>query len=55
MPIKGTKKEKQQYEKIKQSAKKEGRYKGREEEVAARTVMKKRSSKKKTSSSRKKK
>jgi hypothetical protein len=42
MPIKGTKKEKRQYRKIKKSAQKSGRYGGREEEVAARTVMKKR-------------
>lgn len=34
------KKEQRQYERIVESAKKEGRYKGREEEVAARTVMK---------------
>lgn len=47
MPIRGTPKEKRQYKKIKESAKKEGRYKGREEEVAARTVMKQRSQKKK--------
>ncbi|MNS08165.1 hypothetical protein D3C72_396230 [compost metagenome] len=33
-------KEQRQYEHIVESAKKEGRYKGREEEVAARTVMK---------------
>jgi hypothetical protein len=33
-------KEQRQYEHIKESAEKEGRYKGREEEVAARTVMK---------------
>ncbi|HYN51623.1 MAG TPA: hypothetical protein VES62_11910 [Thermoleophilaceae bacterium] len=33
-------KEQRQYEHIKDEAKKEGRYKGREEEVAARTVMK---------------
>jgi hypothetical protein len=33
-------KEQRQYEHIKEQAKKEGRYKGREEEVAARTVMK---------------
>ncbi len=33
-------KEQKMYEEIKQSAEKEGRYKGREEEVAARTVMK---------------
>lgn len=33
-------KEQRQYEHIKESAKKEGRYEGREEEVAARTVMK---------------
>jgi hypothetical protein len=47
VPIRGTPKEKRQYKKIKESAKKEGRYKGREEEVAARTVMKQRSQKKK--------
>ena len=33
-------KEQRQYEHIKEEAKEEGRYKGREEEVAARTVMK---------------
>lgn len=33
-------KEQRMYEDIVESAKKEGRYKGREEEVAARTVMK---------------
>ena len=33
-------KEQRQYEHIVEDAKKEGRYKGREEEVAARTVMK---------------
>jgi nucleotide-binding universal stress UspA family protein len=33
-------KEQRQYEHIKESAKKEGRYRGREKEVAARTVMK---------------
>lgn len=33
-------KEQREYEHIKESAKKSGRYKGREEEVAARTVMK---------------
>jgi hypothetical protein len=33
-------KEQRMYEHIKGSAEKEGRYKGREEEVAARTVMK---------------
>lgn len=33
-------KEQDMYEEIVDSAKKEGRYKGREEEVAARTVMK---------------
>jgi hypothetical protein len=33
-------KEQRQYEHIKESAKEEGRYKGREEEVAARTVLK---------------
>lgn len=34
-------KEQRMYEHIKQSAKKSGKYKGREEEVAARTVLKK--------------
>ncbi|HEX2266862.1 MAG TPA: hypothetical protein VHI97_01500 [Actinomycetota bacterium] len=53
MPVQGTKKEKRQYEKIKRSAKKSGKYKGREKEVAARTVMKQKS-KKKSSSSKKK-
>lgn len=33
-------KEQRQYEDIKESAEKEGRYKGREKEVAARTVLK---------------
>lgn len=33
-------KEQRMYEHVKESAEKEGRYKGREEEVAARTVMK---------------
>lgn len=33
-------KEQRMYEHIKDEAKKEGRYKGREEEVAARTVLK---------------
>jgi len=33
-------KEQRQYEHIKQSAKREGRYRGRAEEVAARTVLK---------------
>src|SRR5207244_2616510 len=33
-------KEQRMYEDIKESAEKEGRYKGREEEVAARTVLK---------------
>jgi hypothetical protein len=33
-------KEQRQYEHIKESAEKEGRYKGRAKEVAARTVMK---------------
>jgi hypothetical protein len=33
-------KEQRQYEHIKEEAKKEGRYRGREKEVAARTVMK---------------
>ena len=42
MPVGATKKEKRQYEKIKKSAKKSGRYGGRAEEVAARTLMKKR-------------
>jgi hypothetical protein len=38
-------KEQRQYEHIKEEAEKEGRYKGREEEVAARTVMKQHSEK----------
>ena len=56
MPIKGTKKEKRQYEDIKKSAQKSGRYGKRAKEVAARTVMKQQSQKKKSSkkSSRKK-
>jgi hypothetical protein len=33
-------KERRRYEHIQEEAKKEGRYRGREEEVAARTVMK---------------
>jgi hypothetical protein len=33
-------KEQRQYEHIKEGAKKEGRYRGREKEVAARTVLK---------------
>jgi hypothetical protein len=33
-------KEQREYEHIKESAEKSGRYKGREEEVAARTVLK---------------
>jgi hypothetical protein len=33
-------KEQREYEDIKESAEKEGRYKGREKEVAARTVLK---------------
>lgn len=33
-------KEQREYEHIKESAEKEGRYKGREKEVAARTVLK---------------
>jgi hypothetical protein len=33
-------KEQRQYEHIREEAKKEGRYRGREKEVAARTVMK---------------
>ena len=33
-------KEQRMYEQIKESAEKEGRYKGREEEAAARTVLK---------------
>jgi hypothetical protein len=40
-PLKGvSEKEQRMYEHIKESAEKEDRYKGREEEVAARTVMK---------------
>ncbi len=40
MPVGASPKEERQYEPIKDSAKKSGRYKGREEEVAARTVNK---------------
>ncbi len=40
-----SKKEQRQYEHVKEEAKKEGRYKGREKEVAARTVMKQRGKK----------
>ena len=40
MPIKGSAKEKRQYEKIKKSSQKSGRYGKRAKEVAARTVMK---------------
>jgi hypothetical protein len=40
-------KEQRQYERIKKSAKKSGRYGKRAKEVAARTVMKKRAQKKK--------
>lgn len=40
-PVKGVgPKEERMYEHIKESAEKEGRYPGREEEVAARTVLK---------------
>jgi hypothetical protein len=53
MPIKGTKKEKRQYEKIKKSAQSSGRYGKRSKEVAARTVMKQRSQKKKGGSKKK--
>jgi hypothetical protein len=44
MSIKGSRKEKRMYEKIKRSSK--GRYGKRAKEVAARTVMKKRKNKK---------
>jgi hypothetical protein len=49
VPIKGSAKEKRQYEKIKKSSQKSGRYGKRAEEVAARTVMKQRSKKKSSS------
>lgn len=40
-PLRGVRdKEQRMYEHIKEEAKKEGRYPGREEEVAARTVLK---------------
>jgi hypothetical protein len=58
VPVKGTKKEKRQYEKIKRDAQKSGRYGKRAKEVAARTVMKQRSQTKgssKTSDGRKRK
>lgn len=51
MPVSGTSKEKRQYEKIKKSAQKSGRYGKRAKEVAARTVMKQRSQRKKGGSS----
>jgi hypothetical protein len=54
VPIKGTKKEKRQYEHIKESAQKSGRYGKRAKEVAARTVMKERSQKRKGGSRKKK-
>jgi hypothetical protein len=43
-----TKKEQREYEHIKKSAQKSGRYGKRAKEVAARTVMKQRSKKRKT-------
>jgi hypothetical protein len=52
MPAGASPKEERQYEHIKQSAKKSGRYKGREAEVAARTVNKIRAEKGETKSSR---
>ena len=52
MPRGASPKEERQYEHIKESAKKAGRYKGREEEVAARTVNKIRTEKGETKSSR---
>ena len=52
MPAKGTKKEKRQYEKIKKSAQRSGRYKGRQKEVAARIVNKTRRKKGETKSRR---
>ncbi len=51
MPVKGTSKEKRQYQKIKKSAQKSGRYGKRAKEVAARTVMKQRAQRKKKGSS----
>ena len=52
MPRGATPKEERQYEHMKESAKKSGRYQGREEEVAARTVNKIRAEKGETKSSR---
>ncbi len=49
MPIKGTAKEKRQYEHIKDSAKKRGTSTKRAKEIAARTVNKQKSSKKTSS------
>ncbi len=52
MPAGASPKRERQYEHIKESAKKSGRYKGRAEEVAARTVNKIRAAKGETKSSR---
>ena len=51
MPAGASPKEERQYEHIKESAKKSGRYKGLEAEVAARTVNKIRAEKGETKSS----
>jgi hypothetical protein len=51
MPEGASPKEERQYEHIKESAKKSGRYQGREAEVAARTVNKIRAEKGETKSS----
>ena len=50
MPRGASPKRERQYEHIKESAKKSGRYPGREEEVAARTVNKERREKGETKS-----
>jgi hypothetical protein len=52
-PRGATKKEKRQYEHIKESAQKSGRYGKRAKEVAARTVMRQRAKKKKAGGSKK--
>jgi Lhr-like helicase len=53
MPAGSSPKRERQYEHIKESAKKSGRYKGRAEEVAARTVNKQRRESGETKSGRK--
>lgn len=52
MPAGSSAKRERQYEHIKESAKKSGRYRGRAEEVAARTVNKQRREEGETKSSR---